>query len=105
MARLFPEDESHVNTRVAGTNGYMAPEYLMHGYLSPKADVYSFGVVVLELVTGWRCHPFVPLPGTDAKNLLQWVCAITRFGIVSVYENEEHRKKLNVTILGTNSFK
>ncbi|KAJ4763994.1 cysteine-rich RECEPTOR-like kinase [Rhynchospora pubera] len=72
MARLFPADESHVNTRVVGTNGYMAPEYLMHGWLSPKADVYSFGVVVLELVTGCQCHCFVPFPGTDAKNLLEW---------------------------------
>ncbi|KAL2558952.1 Protein kinase superfamily protein [Forsythia ovata] len=43
MARLFPEDRTHVNTRVAGTTGYIAPEYLMHGDLSVKADVFSFG--------------------------------------------------------------
>lgn len=39
MARLFPEGETHVNTRVAGTNGYMAPEYVMHGSLSKAACV------------------------------------------------------------------
>ncbi|KAJ3694803.1 hypothetical protein LUZ60_000180 [Juncus effusus] len=72
MARLFPEDESHVNTRVAGTNGYMAPEYLMHGCLSPKADVYSFGVVVVEVVSGVRCHGFVPVGESNAKSLLEW---------------------------------
>lgn len=105
MARLFPEDESHVNTRVAGTNGYMAPEYLMHGSLSPKADVYSFGVVVLELVMGRQCHSFAPLPGTDAKNLLEWVSSGNRFFRVSVFENEEYRKKLKVAILVTNSIK
>lgn len=70
MARLFPEDETHVNTRVAGTNGYMAPEYVMHGRLSPKADVYSFGVVVLELISGQKNSSFIPI--LDAENLLEW---------------------------------
>ncbi|KAL7163548.1 hypothetical protein ACSBR2_039619 [Camellia fascicularis] len=70
MARLFPEDQSHVNTRVAGTNGYMAPEYVMHGRLSPKADVYSFGVVVLELISGQKNSNFNPSFG--AQNLLEW---------------------------------
>ncbi|OAY29267.1 putative receptor-like protein kinase At4g00960 [Manihot esculenta] len=71
MARLFPEDQSHVNTRVAGTNGYMAPEYVMHGHLSVKADVFSFGVVVLELISGQRNSAF--RQSVDAQNLLDWV--------------------------------
>lgn len=58
MARLFPEDQTHVNTRVAGTNGYMAPEYVMQGQLSVKADVFSFGVVVLELISGQKNSAF-----------------------------------------------
>uniref|UniRef100_A0A0E0B2T8 Protein kinase domain-containing protein n=1 Tax=Oryza glumipatula TaxID=40148 RepID=A0A0E0B2T8_9ORYZ len=73
MARLFPEagdGRSHVQTRVAGTNGYMAPEYLMHGALSAKADVFSFGVVVLEIVSGHKNSSFVPPPDSDADNLL-----------------------------------
>ncbi|KAD2393977.1 hypothetical protein E3N88_40954 [Mikania micrantha] len=40
--------------RICGTWGYMAPEYMLHGYLSSKADVYSFGVLVLEIITGHR---------------------------------------------------
>ncbi|KAH9302288.1 hypothetical protein KI387_013871, partial [Taxus chinensis] len=52
LARLFHQDETHVNTRIAGTFGYMAPEYAMHGQLSAKADVYSFGVVLLEILCG-----------------------------------------------------
>ncbi|KVI05435.1 cysteine-rich receptor-like protein kinase 10 [Cynara cardunculus var. scolymus] len=69
MARLYPEDKTHVNTRVAGTNGYMAPEYVMHGNLSVKADVYSFGVVVLELISGQKNSTFNL---DDCQNLLDW---------------------------------
>ncbi|KAI5573688.1 hypothetical protein POPTR_010G109700v4 [Populus trichocarpa] len=71
MARLFPEDQTHVNTRVAGTNGYMAPEYVMHGHLSVKADVFSFGVLVLELISGQRNSTFSQ-QHADAQNLLDW---------------------------------
>ncbi|KAK1419868.1 hypothetical protein QVD17_29273 [Tagetes erecta] len=70
MARLYPEDKTHVNTRVAGTNGYMAPEYALHGNLSVKADVYSYGVVVLELISGEKNSKFNKDPG--CQNLLDW---------------------------------
>ena len=73
MARLFPEDQTHVNTRVAGTNGYMAPEYVMHGSLSTKADVFSFGVLVLELISGRKNSAFSPLPDPEVNSLLEWV--------------------------------
>ncbi|TKY66421.1 leucine-rich repeat receptor serine/threonine-protein kinase [Spatholobus suberectus] len=55
LAKLDEEDNTHISTRIAGTYGYMAPEYAMHGYLIDKADVYSFGVVALEIVSG-RCN-------------------------------------------------
>ncbi|KAL6511144.1 putative serine/threonine-protein kinase pbl16 [Orobanche gracilis] len=45
-------DESHVSTRIMGTYGYAAPEYIMTGHLTPMSDVYSFGVVLLEILTG-----------------------------------------------------
>ncbi|KAF7808656.1 putative receptor-like protein kinase [Senna tora] len=78
MARLFPEDQTHVNTRVAGTNGYMAPEYVMHGHLSVKADVFSYGVLVLELISGQRNSSF-SLEG-DAHNLLDWAYKLYKKG-------------------------
>lgn len=55
LARDGPSgDETHVSTRVVGTRGYAAPEYVATGHLTPKSDVYSFGVVLLELLTGRR---------------------------------------------------
>ncbi|KAG6516857.1 receptor-like cytoplasmic kinase 176 [Zingiber officinale] len=47
-------DKSHVSTRIMGTYGYAAPEYLSTGHLTSRSDVYSFGVVLLELLTGRR---------------------------------------------------
>lgn len=52
LARLDEEENTHISTRIAGTVGYMAPEYALWGYLTYKADVYSFGVVLLEIVAG-----------------------------------------------------
>ncbi|CAF2194653.1 hypothetical protein BRARA_G02994 [Brassica rapa] len=78
MARLFQEDATHVNTRVAGTNGYMAPEYVMHGALSVKADVFSFGVVVLELISGQKNSSF-SLKHAD-QTLLEWAYRLYKKG-------------------------
>lgn len=78
MARLFPEDQTHVNTRVAGTNGYMAPEYVMHGHLSVKADVFSFGVLILELISGQKNSTFDV--NLDAQNLLEWAWKLYKKG-------------------------
>ncbi|KAF8655920.1 hypothetical protein HU200_060875 [Digitaria exilis] len=54
LARLLVDNGAHVTTVVAGTFGYLAPEYLQNGHATEKSDVYSFGVLLLELVTGKR---------------------------------------------------
>jgi len=54
LAKLFPDNVTHISTGVVGTCGYLAPEYFVHGQLTKKADVYSFGVLVLEIISGRR---------------------------------------------------
>nr|GMD59687.1 putative serine/threonine-protein kinase isoform X2 [Ipomoea batatas] len=52
LARLFRDNTSHISTGVAGTLGYLSPEYAVSGHLTRKSDVYSFGVLLLELING-----------------------------------------------------
>nr|CAB3454532.1 unnamed protein product [Digitaria exilis] len=55
LARLLGGGHTQTRTAiVAGTHGYMAPEYALFGNVSPKIDVFSFGVLVLEIITGRR---------------------------------------------------
>ncbi|GAB2226278.1 hypothetical protein Droror1_Dr00022079 [Drosera rotundifolia] len=69
-------DKSHVSTRIMGTYGYAAPEYIMTGHLSPRSDVYSFGVVLLELVTGRKSlDKFRP---AREQNLVDWALPLLK---------------------------
>ncbi|RVW62213.1 putative LRR receptor-like serine/threonine-protein kinase [Vitis vinifera] len=52
LAKLYDDKKTHISTRVAGTIGYLAPEYAMRGHLTEKADVFGFGVVALEILSG-----------------------------------------------------
>uniref|UniRef100_A0A0E0GYZ0 Serine/threonine-protein kinase n=1 Tax=Oryza nivara TaxID=4536 RepID=A0A0E0GYZ0_ORYNI len=55
LARLFGQDQTRdITSRIAGTFGYMSPEYVMRGQYSTKSDVFSFGILVIEIVTGRR---------------------------------------------------
>lgn len=69
LAKLFPSNVTHVSTRVAGTIGYLAPEYAVGGQLTRKADIYSFGVLLIEIVSG-RCNTNTQLP-LDQQYLLE----------------------------------
>lgn len=71
LAKAGPQgDETHVSTRVMGTYGYAAPEYVMTGHLTARSDVYSFGVVLLEMLTG-RKSVDKTRPSKE-QNLVDW---------------------------------
>ncbi|KAG9149992.1 hypothetical protein Leryth_010058 [Lithospermum erythrorhizon] len=74
LAKIFPASMTHVSTRVAGTMGYLAPEYAVRGRLTRKADIYSFGILLLEIVSG-RSNTNKRLPYEEQYLLLRmWKC-------------------------------
>ncbi|XP_042042276.1 probable serine/threonine-protein kinase PBL17 isoform X1 [Salvia splendens] len=71
LARVGPTgDQTHVSTRVMGTYGYAAPEYVMTGHLTARSDVYGFGVVLLEMLIGRRAMD-KSRPSRE-HNLVEW---------------------------------
>ncbi|RDX80718.1 putative receptor-like protein kinase [Mucuna pruriens] len=64
------KDQTHITTRVMGTRGYAAPEYINTGHLTTMSDVYSFGVVLLELLTGKKSVD-KKRPARE-KDLVEW---------------------------------
>ncbi|XP_030929936.1 probable leucine-rich repeat receptor-like serine/threonine-protein kinase At3g14840 isoform X2 [Quercus lobata] len=109
LAKLDEEDNTHISTRIAGTYGYMAPEYAMRGYLTDKADVYSFGVVTLEIVSGRSNTSH--RPKEEPFNLLDWAHLLKEEGnliklvdprLGSDYNKEEVMVVIHVALLCTN---
>ncbi|KAJ1421742.1 Serine/threonine-protein kinase, active site [Sesbania bispinosa] len=76
LAKLLVDEDAHVTTVVAGTFGYLAPEYLQSGRATEKSDVYSFGVLLLELVTGKR--PTDPSFAKRGLNVVGWMNTLLR---------------------------
>ncbi|XP_020225653.1 LRR receptor-like serine/threonine-protein kinase FEI 1 [Cajanus cajan] len=76
LGKLLVDEEAHVTTVVAGTFGYLAPEYLQSGRATEKSDVYSFGVLLLELVTGKR--PTDPSFVKRGLNVVGWMNTLVR---------------------------
>ncbi|KAI3516837.1 hypothetical protein L1887_15915 [Cichorium endivia] len=54
LSKLRKKEDMVSYSRMRGTRGYMAPEWVKSDHITPKADVYSFGMVLLEIVTGVR---------------------------------------------------
>eukprot|EP00261_Vitis_vinifera_P031676 XP_019072919.1 PREDICTED: probable leucine-rich repeat receptor-like serine/threonine-protein kinase At3g14840 isoform X1 [Vitis vinifera] len=108
LAKLDEEENTHISTRIAGTFGYMAPEYAMRGHLTEKADVYSFGVVALEIVSGKSNTNHILKDG--CVYLLDWALLLKENGnllelvdpiLESNFKKEEVMAMINVALLCT----
>lgn len=72
MAKMGPrQGQLRITTRVVGTYGYCAPEYVNAAQLTTKSDVYSFGVVLLEIISGRRVIDVTK--AANEQNLIIWV--------------------------------
>ncbi|ESQ30075.1 hypothetical protein EUTSA_v10011204mg [Eutrema salsugineum] len=109
LAKLDEEENTHISTRIAGTIGYMAPEYAMRGYLTDKADVYSFGVVCLEIVSGKSNTNY--RPKEEFVYLLDWAYVLQEQGnllelvdmdLGTSFSKKEAKRMLNIALLCTN---
>ncbi|XP_010460751.2 PREDICTED: probable LRR receptor-like serine/threonine-protein kinase At1g29720, partial [Camelina sativa] len=107
LARLHEDDQSHITTRVAGTIGYMAPEYAMRGHLTEKADVYSFGVVAMEIISGKSNANYTP-DNECCVGLLDWAFVLQKKGAFSeildpklegVFDVMEAERMIKVSLL------
>ncbi|XLT07838.1 hypothetical protein HN51_053631 [Arachis hypogaea] len=80
LSRSIPVDGgTHVTTVIAGTPGYLDPEYQVSNRLTEKSDVYSFGVVLLEIITG---KPAI-LKAVEGKiHISEWVKSMLAKGDV-----------------------
>ncbi|GFS42382.1 leucine-rich repeat transmembrane protein kinase [Actinidia rufa] len=110
LARLNEDENTHISTRVAGTIGYMAPEYALWGYLTYKADVYSFGIVALEIVSGKNNNSYIP--SDKYICLLDWACHLQQGGnfadlvdpkLGGEVNQEEAERMIKVALLCTNA--
>ncbi|CAN1332191.1 G-type lectin S-receptor-like serine/threonine-protein kinase At1g67520 [Linum perenne] len=79
LAKIFHANESRaITARVAGTFGYMPPEYAMEGVFSTRSDVFSFGVLLLEIVSGKRNNHFRHDEGPSS--LVAWAWELWKQG-------------------------
>jgi serine/threonine protein kinase len=108
MARIFGVDQSQANTRrIAGTFGYMSPEYAMRGHFSMKSDVYSFGVLVLEIISGKKNSSFYNIDDSGS-NLVTHAWRLWRNGsplelvdptIGESYQSSEATRCIHIALL------
>ncbi|KAI3990987.1 hypothetical protein MKX01_026171 [Papaver californicum] len=80
LAKQNREGQSHLTTRVAGTHGYLAPEYALYGQLTEKSDIYSFGIVILEIMSGRRALDLNSLGSPTSILITDWAWTLVKSG-------------------------
>ncbi|KAM7464450.1 hypothetical protein LguiA_032571 [Lonicera macranthoides] len=80
LSRLLGAAETHATTGVAGTFGYVAPEYALTCRVTEKADVYSYGVVLLELISDKRALDPSFSAHANGFTIVTWASMLLRRG-------------------------
>ncbi|KAM3283404.1 hypothetical protein P3S67_027049 [Capsicum chacoense] len=99
----------HEQFHFAGTLGYTAPEYAIHGHITEKVDVYSFGVAVLEIISGRRSNDMQVEPVTEY--LLEHIGMETGMSVKladetldpNEYSEQEVKKVIEIALMCTQS--
>ncbi|KAG5031429.1 hypothetical protein JHK85_015411 [Glycine max] len=106
LAKWASTLSSHITcTDVAGTFGYLAPEYFMYGKVNDKIDVYAFGVVLLELLSGRK--PISRDYPKGQESLVMWASPILNSGKVlqlldpSLGDNYDHEEMEKIVLAAT----
>ncbi|GAB4828316.1 hypothetical protein Ancab_035312 [Ancistrocladus abbreviatus] len=99
LSKLMGKEESRIVTRVRGTKGYLAPEWILDLGVSEKSDVYSYGMVLLEIIGGrrnvcqigskkWEYFPKIVVEKLKAGKVMEIVDRRLLEGGVGIDENE-----------------
>ncbi|XP_013632936.1 PREDICTED: putative L-type lectin-domain containing receptor kinase V.6 [Brassica oleracea var. oleracea] len=102
LAKLYDQGIDPQTSKVAGTFGYIAPEFLRTGRATTSTDVYAFGLVILEVVCGRRL-----IERRQAKNeevLVDWILELWENGKIfdaveeSIVQVEQNRGEIELVL-------
>ncbi|KAJ0877616.1 putative protein kinase RLK-Pelle-WAK family [Helianthus annuus] len=94
ISRFIPMDQTHIQTLVHGTLGYIDPEYFRSGILTEKSDVYSFGMVLVELITGRKVYSY---DGTESELGLAmfFVSSLERGCLIQILDDQAKKEGIS----------
>ncbi|KAK8968522.1 C-type lectin receptor-like tyrosine-protein kinase [Platanthera guangdongensis] len=76
LSKCVPWEAMHGRTVMAGTHGYLAPEFVYRNELTTKSDVYSFGVLLLEIISGHR--PAQAVESLGWRTIFEWATPLVQ---------------------------
>ncbi|KAG8642793.1 hypothetical protein MANES_12G123800v8 [Manihot esculenta] len=102
LARLMDHELGPQTTELAGTLGYLAPEYVCTGRASKDSDVYSFGVVALEIASGRKAADSIQQK--SGVSLVEWIwdlygCGELQMGIDKKLLTEYNEKEIECLMI------